>query len=162
LSLFETFSFFGDPAVRLSLPAVLELRGQAAPDPVVMGNEITYTLAYTVSGADKAPGLTLVNTLPQALIYQSASIPPSLIDGQNLTWNLGDVPGIPAGNGTIEVIAQVSTSGLTHGQVLLNQARLYDATGGDQVVQLETIVIEEGVTNDPAGEIYLPILIKEP
>jgi len=162
LSLFETFSFFGDPAVRLSLPAVLELRGQAAPDPVVMGNEITYTLAYTVSGADKAPGLTLVNTLPQALIYQSASIPPSLMDGQNLTWNLGDVPGIPAGNGTIEVIAQVSTSGLTHGQVLLNQARLYDATGGDQVVQLETIVIEEGVTNDPAGEIYLPILIKEP
>jgi uncharacterized repeat protein (TIGR01451 family) len=149
LSLFETFTFFGDPATRLNMPAILELSGQVAPNPVVMGNEVTYTLTYAVSGLDEAPGLTLANTLPPHTTYQSASLPPSSINGQTLTWNLGDTQ--PGSSDTITVVAQVNTSGLAHGQSISDQARLYDATGGDQIIQLETTVEDSPIAGLLAG-----------
>jgi uncharacterized repeat protein (TIGR01451 family) len=137
LSLFEVFTYFGDPAVRLNLPATLELAGGDAPDPITMGELLTYTLTYTVSGADQARGLTLVDTLPQGTTYQSASPQPSSIYRRTLTWNLGDTP---AGSYTLTVSARVGTDGLAHGQVLRNEAHLYDATGGDQFLEIETTV----------------------
>ena len=137
LSLFETFTYFGDPAVRLSVPATLELEGQDSPDPIAMGELLTYTLTYTVSDADQARDLTLVNTLPQGVIYQSASPPPSSSYGQAHTWNLGDTP---AGSYIVTVTARVYTTGLAHDQILQNQVQLYDVTGGDQFLQIETIV----------------------
>jgi uncharacterized repeat protein (TIGR01451 family) len=137
LSLFETFTYFGDPAVRLSVPARLDVEGQDAPDPVVMGEELTYSLSYTVSGADQARGLTLVDTLPQGVTYESASPAPSSVYARTLTWNLGDTP---AGSYTVTVVARVGTSGLAHGQTLSNQAHLYDANGGDGVVAIATTV----------------------
>jgi len=137
LSLFETFTYFGDPAVRLSLPATLGLEGQDSSDPVAMGELLTYTLTYTVSDADHAQDLILVNTLPQGVTYQSASPPPSSSYGQAHTWNLGDTP---AGSYTVTVTAYVNTTGLAHDQILQNQAQLYDTTGGDQFLQIETTV----------------------
>ena len=137
LSYFEVFTYLGDPAVRLPLPATLELGGQDIPDPVTMGESLSYTLSYTVSDADQARGLKLVNTLPEGVLYQSASTPPSSVYAQSLTWNLGDVP---AGSYTITIDAVVATSGLAHGQIVQDQARLYDATGGDHIIQIETTV----------------------
>jgi len=63
----------------------------------------------------QARGLTLVDTLPQGVTYQSASQPPSSIYGQTLTWNLGDTP---AGGYALTINVQVKTSGLDHGEVL--------------------------------------------
>ena len=143
LSLFETFTFLGDPAVRLNLPPTLELGGWDTPDPVTMGEVLTYTLTYTISGAEKARGLTLVNTLPQGILYQSAIPTPSSIYIQNLTWNQGDTP---AGSYTITVLGRVKTTGLAHGQILQNQARLYDTTGGDQILQIKTTVRDIPIT----------------
>jgi uncharacterized repeat protein (TIGR01451 family) len=137
LSLFEVFTYFGDPAVRLNVPATLELAGQDSPDPITMGELLSYTSVYTVSGADYARNLALVNTLPQGVTYQSASPTPSSIYAQSLTWNLGDKP---SGSYAVTVTARVGTSGLAHGQTVRNQVRLYDATGGDQALQIETIV----------------------
>ncbi len=144
LSLYEAFTYLGDPAVQLNVPATLELSGQDAPDPVVMGELLTYTLTYTVSGADQAPELTLVDTLPQHLIYQWASPSPSSINGQILTWDLGDTP---AGSGTLTITARVGTSGLAHGQAVQNQALLYDANGGDQVVYIGTTVHDSPIVS---------------
>ena len=137
LSLIEAFNYFGDPAVTLNIlppPATLALAGQDLPDPVTMGNVLTFTLTYTVAGTS-ARGLTLVNTLPQQVIYQSAS-PPPIVSGQVLTWSLGDMS---PGSGTIKIVTQVKTNGLAHGQVLNNQARLYDADS-EQVISLQTTV----------------------
>jgi uncharacterized repeat protein (TIGR01451 family) len=142
LSLFEAFTYLGDPALRLYIPASLELSGQDSPDPVAMGEMLTYTLTYTVSGAAQAHSLTLVDVLPQHLKYQSASPAPSSINDQTLTWNLGDVP---SGSDSIAVTAQVNISGLAHGQIVQNQARLYAADGGDQVVQIETTVHDSSI-----------------
>ena len=137
LSLFEVFTYFGDPAVRLNMPPTLELEGQDSTDPITMGDCLTYTLTYTVSGAEQARDLILVDTLPPGVLYQSASPPPSSIYAQSLTWNLGDTP---AGSYTTTITARVGTIGLEHGQILQNQAHLYDATGGDQFLQIETTV----------------------
>ena len=143
LSLFEAFTYFGDPAVRLSMPATLALGGQDAPDPVAMGESLTYTLTYAVSGADQARGLTLVHTLPQQVTYQSAFPPPSSIYAQTLTWNLGNTP---AGSGIVTVTARVSANGLAHGQIVRASTRLYDATGADRVLQVETTIHDSPVT----------------
>ena len=148
LNFFETLTYFGDPAVRLSLPATLGLEGQTDPDPAVMGESLGYTLVYTVSGADRARGLTLVNTLPQGVTYQSASPPPSSIYGQSQTWNLGDRP---AGSYTVNVTARVSASGLAHGQILHDQVHLSDANGGSQDLQIETAVHDSPIAGLSAG-----------
>jgi uncharacterized repeat protein (TIGR01451 family) len=142
-SLFEAFTFFGDPATHLNLPAHLELAGQDAPDPVVMGEELTYTLSYAVSGVDRAQGLTLVNTLPPGVIYQSATPAPSSIYARTLTWDLGNVP---AGSYQVTVVAHVGTTGLTHGQTLSDQARLTDLQGGEQVVETGSTVHDRPIT----------------
>lgn len=61
----------------------------------------------------------------------------SSIYGQTLRWNLGNTP---AGRYTATIMAQVRSTGLAHDQILLDQAHLTDANGGDQVLQLETTV----------------------
>jgi PKD repeat protein len=149
LSLFEVFTYFGDPAVRLNLPATLELGGEAIPDPAVVGEPLTYTLAYTVSGADQARGLTLVNHLPREVIHQCASPAPSSTYGQMLTWNLGDAT---AGRYTVTITAQAKSTGLAHGQILWNQAHLYDAAGGDQVLRIETTVHDSPIAGLSASD----------
>jgi hypothetical protein len=143
LSLFEIFTYFGDPAVQLSFSDTLALDGQDLPDPVLMGERLTYTLVYTVSQVNQSLGLTLSDALPQEVIYQSASPSPSSIDGQNLTWNLGNTP---AGTYTATLTALVKISGQTHGHVLQNHAQLYDQTGGDQVLDINTTVHDVPIT----------------
>ncbi|MFQ5613528.1 MAG: PKD domain-containing protein, partial [Anaerolineae bacterium] len=151
LGLFEVFTYFGDPAVKLNLPATLELSGQDSPDPVVMGESITYSLAYTVSGAEEAPGLTLANTLPDHVTYQSASPPPSTVDGQVLTWNLGNVPGSPPSSGLVEITARLNTSGLAHNQQVINQAGLTDYFGGNGSLQMKTAALDAPIAGLAAG-----------
>jgi uncharacterized repeat protein (TIGR01451 family) len=148
LSLFETFTYFGDPALRLNVPAELGLGGADAPDPVVMGEELTYTLSYTVSAADQARSLTLVDTLPQGVTYQSASPAPSSVYARTLTWNLGDTV---AGEYQVTVVARMGTSGLAHGQTLDNQVHLYDANGGDRVLSIATTVHDRPIVGLSAG-----------
>jgi hypothetical protein len=75
-NLFDAFVYPGDPAVCLDMPATLALEGEASPSPALIGERLTYTLTYTVSDAGQARGLTLVHTLPQGVLYESASPPP--------------------------------------------------------------------------------------
>jgi PKD repeat protein len=147
LSLLEAFTYFGDPAVHWNMPAVLALDGEASPDPAVMGEAVTFILEHTVSDADQARGLTLVNTLPQEVVYQSASPPPSSIYARTLTWNLGDTP---AGSYAIHVTCHVNTD-LAHGQALRDEARLYDAAGSEQALQIETTVHDSPIAGLSAG-----------
>ncbi|RME51749.1 MAG: PKD domain-containing protein, partial [Caldilineae bacterium] len=132
VALFEAFTYFGDPAVRLNLPAEFTLDGAAAPNPVTMGQSLHYTLTYVISGTTQARGLVLENLLPPQTTYQSASPPPSTVYANTLTWNLGDTP---TGTYTVTIAARVKTSGVAHGQTLQNQATLSDASGYPQTAQ---------------------------
>lgn len=149
-NLFEIFTFFGDPATRFYVPATLTLDGQGDNNQVVAGNPLNYVLNYTVSGAARARGLTLINTLPEQVTFQSASVPPSLVNGQILTWNLGDVP---QGNYSLTISVVVNNQGLNNGQIISDQARLFDINSGDKTVKINTQVM----TNDipPQANFYV-------
>ncbi len=143
LNLFEVFTFFGDPAVKLSMPPTLTLGGQISDATAVTGTDVTYTLTYNISGADQARDLTLVNTLPDHVTFQSASVAPSAIDGQKLTWNLGTVA---KGTYQITITATVANDGsLSNDDILSNLAQLTDATGGEKEIQVDASVLTTDV-----------------
>ncbi len=52
---------------------------------------------------------------------------------------------MPAGSGSITIRATVNEDGLTDGDTLTNQAKLYDRFGGDKTVQMEATVVVEDV-----------------
>jgi PKD repeat protein len=143
LSLFEVFTYFGDPAVRLNLPPKLGLTGEASPNPAVVGEPLTYTMTYTVSGADRSRDLTLINTLPQQVTCRSTSPPHSHSHGQTLTWELGDKP---SGSYSVTIRAQAESTGLGHGQILQDHARLYDASGSEQNLTIDIPVHDCPIT----------------
>ena len=65
------------------------------------GDRVTYTIAYTNSGASAASNVTVTDVLDNHLNYvTSSAVPvPSGISGQTITWNLGTVA--PNGSGSI-------------------------------------------------------------
>ena len=142
LNLFEAFTYLGDPALRLDVPAAITLGTQVSANPVLAGSEVTYTLNYQVSGVNGARGVNLINTLPDHVIFQSASVTPSVINGQTLSWNLDDVP---EGVYSITITALVDPdAGLQNGDTLSNFTQLTDWAGKMQNSQVATTV----VTND--------------
>jgi PKD repeat protein len=148
LVLFESFTYLGDPAVELAMPASLALNGSVSPGPITMGEDVTYTINYTVSNADQAPGLTVIGRLPQHTTFQSASIPPTAINGRAITWELGDVA---AGSYSLTLVAEVGISGLDHGQAIENEVELFDASGGNQTINLQTTVSDRLIAGLSAG-----------
>ncbi|MDM8528986.1 PKD domain-containing protein [Anaerolineales bacterium HSG24] len=138
-SVFETFTYFGDPAVRLNLPPTLALTGTVTPEKLVTGQQADYQFAYSASGRVGASAeLQIISNLPTGMQYQTASPPPSRIKGQTLIWELGAVT--LNQTDTITMRAIVSSNGLLEGEQLQNQTMLTDTSGGQVDLVLENTV----------------------
>jgi uncharacterized repeat protein (TIGR01451 family) len=61
-----------------------------SPDPVTEGEELTYTVAVTNSGPNDATGVTLTDTLPDNVLFVSASAG-CTEGGGTVTCNIGDL-----------------------------------------------------------------------
>jgi uncharacterized repeat protein (TIGR01451 family) len=72
----------------VSVEADLRITKSDAPDPVVAGQVLTYTLTVTNNGPDGASGVTLTDTLPAAVTFQSASTGCTQASG-TVTCNIG-------------------------------------------------------------------------
>lgn len=155
---FETFNFFGDPATSLNVPSNIELTGHVDPQPVRVGEPLTYTLAYTISGAKQAREVTLVSALPADVTFETASIAPTSIYTQTLTWELGDQP---PGRYNLIISATVNISGSVHGQTLSNHVDLSEASGLHRRLQLDTTVEDVPITGLVATS-DSPTLLGEP
>jgi Tol biopolymer transport system component len=90
--------------------------GSASPDVWVGGagsvtafpaSTVTLALAYGNQGIVPANGVILSMTLPDKLTFISADIPPTSINGQVLTWDLGTLAGL-GGPFTINVTVSVA------------------------------------------------------
>ncbi|MCX6031445.1 MAG: hypothetical protein NT169_19370 [Chloroflexi bacterium] len=99
----------------------------AAPEPVDAGAPLTYTIGWIVDGNAFAPGVTIVDTLPQTVTFVSAS------DGgvfdpatRKVTWSLGTVTPLKSGTYTIKV--NVKTP-LYNGTKLPNSVVIADTIG---------------------------------
>jgi len=111
----------------LPLALLLKTETSGAPSPdgyATIGEEITYTLRYTVPAGTTIYDAVLTDTLPQYITYVvgSASPTPTAYTSELITWTLGDVI-----EGSYEVIfrAQVqNVTGVEEGDVLTNTSRL--------------------------------------
>lgn len=111
--LFETFTYFGDPALRLNAPPRLDVAGDG-PAAVTLGNTFTVDIDYDVAQA-RARNLTLEVDLPSAVTFVAANPEPASVYANQVTFKLGDVD---PESGTVELSLRLKTAGLSHGETL--------------------------------------------
>ncbi|MBI5964683.1 MAG: DUF11 domain-containing protein [Chloroflexi bacterium] len=125
--------------------------------PLLAGDTITYTIAYTNAGqaATTGTGVVITDNLPSNASYVSSD-PAGTLVGSTLTWNVGNL-GIGA-SGSIEVVVTANSS-LLPGAVVLNRVSIASPDGIDynlmdnsatdsDVVVAPYVVIEKSVTGD--------------
>ncbi len=105
----------------------LAIAKAAAPEPVDAGAPLNYTIDWTVGGNAYAPGVTIVDTLPNLVTFVAAS------DGgvynpvaHTVTWTLGNVTPVKSGSYTVNVAVK---SPLYNGITLDNTVVIADTIG---------------------------------
>src|SRR5207247_1022612 len=93
---------------------VLAVSATDAPDPVVAGGTITYTLNYANTGNSGATGLILSDTIPVNTTFVSATGGGSLSAGV-VTWSIGSLAA--GGSGSVTLMVGVA-SPLANGTVI--------------------------------------------
>jgi len=117
------------------------------------GEMVTYALTYGNGGAAAANTTILTHTLAANLIFVSASIPPSQINGANLVWNLGDVAG---GTGPVTILVTVQINAAAPPFTTLVCPILIRTASAE----LETVNNQASVTLHLARTLYLPFIFK--
>lgn len=97
-----------------------------SPDPVVAGNNITYTISYSNASTTSATGVVITDTVPANTSFVSANNGGAVGAGV-VTWDLGTVVG--GGAGTVQLVVAV-TSPLANGTIILNQYSISSAEQG--------------------------------
>jgi len=78
--------------IKVTESADLSVTKTADRDTAIPGSNVTYTVAVTNNGTDNAKGAILTETLPEGAKFVSANIAPTKQSGNELTFDLGDVP----------------------------------------------------------------------
>jgi len=93
--------------------ADLSITKDDSPDPVTAGNNLTYTLTASNSGPSKAKGVTVVDTLPPGVTFQSAtpSVGTFTHSAGVVTWNVGDLNSGASATLTLVVKVNPQTTG---------------------------------------------------
>ncbi len=87
----------------------LSLTNTGTPNPVLAGNQLTYTLAIANNGTDAAHGVSLTDTLPAGLSFVSASNSGSYDTSTNtVSWSLGDLGA--GGTASVTLLVLVNSS----------------------------------------------------
>lgn len=105
---------------------VLEVSKRATPSPVSPNGLLTYTIAYTVTGNEPAPGVTLRDVLPVNTSFVACVDVPCSQSGGIVTWILGMLN--PPANGFVTFVVRV-TSLLANGTLITNTVSMTDTSG---------------------------------
>ena len=90
----------------------LALVKTATPNPVVAGQQLTYTLTATNNGPSNATGVTIADTLPSTTSYVSSSgSATASVSGQTLTLDVGSLSAGASATETIVVTVASTASG---------------------------------------------------
>jgi len=92
--------------------ADLSVTGNGAPNPVTVGNDLTYSLTATNNGPDDLTAVTLTDTLPPGMTFGSATPSqgsPCLESGGVVTCGLGPV--LNGNNATVTIVTTPTSSG---------------------------------------------------
>ena len=124
-----------------SLPA-MTLALTDAPDPVLAGGSITYTLTYGNNGTMDASGVIVTDTVPANTTFVSATAGGTFASG-TVTWNPGAVP--VGGTGSVQMTVQVANP-LANGTVIANNGASIDSA---QTNPVNASAINTTVTSAP-------------
>ncbi len=129
----------------------LALSMSITPTIVRSGNLLTYTLGYTVTGSEMAPGAVLTATLPHSVTFISATAGATPA-GNVLTWSLGDLA--PSTTGQVTFTVQVNP--VPDDVIIGNLAYLRDTSGRWAMVCGAAVGPEFG-----RRKLYLPLILKQ-
>lgn len=88
-----------------------------------------YTIVYGNSGSGTATGTFVTDTLPNDVSYAGAFPTPSSVNGQTLTWNIGNVA--PNQQGIIKIYVKINTNvPLCQNYIVLNKGRVQATNAG--------------------------------
>src|SRR3989449_63578 len=108
----------------VSATPTLTISKTDAPDPVVAGNNITYTLSFSNTGTANASGVVVSDTIPANTTFVSATGGGTLAAGV-VTWNIG---ALNAGSSSsVQLVVQV-TSPLANGTLITNSTYGIDSS----------------------------------
>jgi len=116
----------------------LAVSKSATPSVVIAGQQLTYTVHYTITGNEPAPNVVLTDTLPASVTLVSCA-PACSVSGGVLTWSLGMLN--PITSGQVSVVVLVNADVPT-GALLLNSAAVGDSSGLTDTDQVTTPVQE--------------------
>jgi len=80
----------------LSSPSILTVK-TGLPDPVRMGDIITYTIQITNEASTNLTGLVITDPLPDHTAFVSADLG-GILKGNDIVWSLGTLAGGAIGN----------------------------------------------------------------
>ncbi len=130
-----------DPAADLSLTK------SGSPDPVRVGDQLTYTLAVHNAGPQTATGVTLSDTLPGGVTFDSATPTQGTCSETSgeVDCALGDIAS--GGDASVEIQVTPQTAGTITNQASVS-SELADPDSGDASASAETTV-------DPVADLSL-------
>ncbi len=107
--------------------ADLQITAADAPDPVVVGGNVTYTLTLRNNGPSPAAGVTVSDTLPAGLTHVSTTTTKGTCSGTaTVSCNLGTVNAGAANDVTVTIVASVGQAAVPS---VTNTASASSSTG---------------------------------
>jgi uncharacterized repeat protein (TIGR01451 family) len=113
----------------------LSLSLTATPDPVALGQLITYTLTVTNDGAADADGVELRMPVPEGMygtsgcnsVSDGGIVPANCAAGRDIFWDLGTLA--MGADRSVTFVGLVTVSGLPDGTLIRGTARVRDVAG---------------------------------
>jgi uncharacterized repeat protein (TIGR01451 family) len=134
--------------VTLTVESVdLTLTKTDSPDPVKVGQDLTYTLLVTNNGLQDATGVTVVDTLPGGVTFVSASVGCAELSGV-VTCDVG--PLAMAGVASITIVVTPTTVGVISNTATVSGNQLDPNHANNTATQDTTVHVV----------VYLPITVK--
>ena len=120
----------------VSPAADLSLTKADSPDPVLLGQEFTYTLTVVNNGPSYDTAITLIDTLPDGVSFVSSTPSQGTCSGTSaVTCSIGTIAGGNAATVSIVVVAN-STGNLTNTAVVIGSV----SDTGDTATQTTTVI----------------------
>ena len=134
-------------------------------DPVIVGNEFSYTVTVTNDGPDTATGVTVVDTLPGEVLYVSSTPSQGSCSELNgvVTCDLGSI--LNGADATVTITVDADTTGLASNSVTVSGDTTDTNAANDTAVettQINPVPVGESGTIDLTGTDHLQDLRLNP
>ncbi|MEG4967508.1 hypothetical protein QUB11_12860 [Microcoleus sp. B6-A1] len=139
--------------IKVTESADLSVTKTADRDTAIPGSNVTYTVAVTNNGTDNAKGAILTETLPEGAKFVSANIAPTKQSGNELTFDLGDVP--KGQISTVSITVTAPTTGNITGTSSIT-SKTFDPDISNDVDFASTTVTNDGTESGTDNVVPTP------